>query len=76
MDRKSNRTGGWRRADATISGRRAASPAREPTGRGGGAVALSEGAERVSEGIEWAWGVVRRRDKGPGSINSSGRMRT
>jgi hypothetical protein len=34
-DRKFNRTGGWRRADATIAGRRVASAAREPTGREG-----------------------------------------
>ncbi len=35
-DRKSNRTGGCRRPDATIAGRRVASAAREPTGGGTG----------------------------------------
>ena len=47
-DRKSNRTGGCRRADATIAGRRvarAARTAREPTERDGDEVAISEGAE-------------------------------
>ena len=52
-DRKSNRTGGCRRPDATIAGRRVASAAREPTRRDGDEVAISEGAE-------WACRVVCR----------------
>jgi len=52
-DRKSNRTGGWRRADVTIAGWRVTSAAREPTERDGDEVAISEGAE-------WAWRVACR----------------
>jgi len=34
-------------------------PTREQTGMDGDEVAIAEGAERVSEGAEWAWGVLR-----------------